>query len=317
MPQTPEADHINYPLEVGRPGYIVTQATRRAIEQQQYLPFRPSLIGVNYVEVTQELLYPPHKHTDYEIIFVQKGPYTCRLNKIPIETPESHALIVCPGDTHEVELHPGQSHQILHFRLLDPSSNTQAKIPILSPTSNPVHQIIPTPSKTFYRLLESIRHEQDHQHPYSTQIQDSLLQTLFWLMLTQLSPRALSHPFKQQSADQSFIQRLFTLIEKNLHRKLSVTEIASQLNISRSSFAKRCKQLLGDPPSRVFASAKIRHAALLLSQPDVSVKEVSYQLGFQNQYHFSRVFKSIVGYPPSEVSFRASSPELPDGDSWD
>jgi len=317
MPQPPEADHINYPLEVGRPGYIVTQATRRAIEQQQYLPFRPSLVGINHIEVTKELSYPPHKHTDYEIIFVQKGPYTCCLNNIPIETPEAHALIVCPGDTHEVELHSGQNHQILHFRLLDPSSNTAAKIPILSPTASPTQQIFPTPSETFSRLLENIQDEQERQEPYSTQIQDSLLQTLFWRMLTQLPPRALAQPFQQQSADQSFMQRFFSLIEENIHQKLSVRDIASQLKMGRSSLAKRCQQLLGDPPSKVFASAKIRHAALLLSQPDVSVKEVSYQLGFQNQYHFSRVFKSIMGYPPSEARHRTSNPELANGHSRD
>ncbi|NEQ69004.1 MAG: AraC family transcriptional regulator [Symploca sp. SIO2D2] len=307
MSQTPNADHINYPLEVGTPGYIVTQATRRAIEQQRYLPFRPSLVGVNYVEVTQTVSYTPHQHVDYEIIFVRKGPYHCRLNRTQVEVSADRALIVCPGDTHEVELHPGQSHQILHFRLLNPSSDTQAKIPILSPSASPHQKVFYAPSELFTRLLDSIQNEQDRQQPFSTQIQDSLLQTLFWRVLNQLDPRTLSQPFQQQSSDQLFLQRLYALIERNIHKKLSVSEIAEELKIGRSSLAKRCQHLLGEAPSKIFASSKIRHAALLLSQPDVSVKEVSYRLGFQNQYHFSRVFKSIMGYPPSEARNRGSN----------
>jgi len=312
MPPTLEADHINYPLEVRTPGYIVTASTRRAIEQQRYLPFRPSLVGINHVKVTRPISYPPHVHADYEIVFVEAGPYHCRLNQHPVEVAAGEALIISPDDTHEVELRAGQNHQILHFQLLDPSTNAPAPVPILAPTSSPVANVFEAPGAMFGPLLQSIRDEQDQQAPFSTQIQDSLLQTLFWRALNQLDPGTLSASFQQQSADQSFIQKLFAVIEANMHRKLVITEVARDLNMGRSSLTKRCQSLLGAPPSKIFARAKISHAALLLSQPETSVKEVSYQLGFQNQYHFSRVFKSVMGYPPSAARHQSSETADPD-----
>jgi AraC-like DNA-binding protein len=36
----------------------------------------------------------------------------------------------------------------------------------------------------------------------------------------------------------------------------------------------------------------------------MSVKEVSYRLGFSNPYHFSRVYKQVLGCPPSAEKMR-------------
>jgi len=38
----------------------------------------------------------------------------------------------------------------------------------------------------------------------------------------------------------------------------------------------------------------------LLEQGDLSVKEVAYRLGFEDQYHFSRLFKKKTGIAPSQ-----------------
>ncbi|MEO5958090.1 MAG: helix-turn-helix domain-containing protein [Opitutaceae bacterium] len=43
----------------------------------------------------------------------------------------------------------------------------------------------------------------------------------------------------------------------------------------------------------------MEYAARALRQSEVPIKEISHRLGFQNQYHFSRVFRRYLGSPPS------------------
>ena len=48
-----------------------------------------------------------------------------------------------------------------------------------------------------------------------------------------------------------------------------------------------------------YRNIRVKKAASLLEQTDRPVKEISYQLGFKNPYHFSRAFKQVLGQPPS------------------
>jgi AraC family transcriptional regulator, arabinose operon regulatory protein len=43
----------------------------------------------------------------------------------------------------------------------------------------------------------------------------------------------------------------------------------------------------------------MEYAAYAVRQSDVPIKEISHRLGFQNQYHFSRVFRRYLGSAPT------------------
>jgi AraC-like DNA-binding protein len=54
---------------------------------------------------------------------------------------------------------------------------------------------------------------------------------------------------------------------------------------------KRCRDVLGRAAARAFLRCRMEFAAPSLRQSEIPIKEISHGLGFQNQYHFPRVFR--------------------------
>jgi transcriptional regulator GlxA family with amidase domain len=56
----------------------------------------------------------------------------------------------------------------------------------------------------------------------------------------------------------------------------------------------------GVAPHKYFMELKIMRAKELLLATDKSIKEISFELGFQSIHYFSRIFKNKTGVSPSE-----------------
>jgi AraC-like DNA-binding protein len=65
------------------------------------------------------------------------------------------------------------------------------------------------------------------------------------------------------------------------------------------------KKYTGVPPVQYHMDLKVLRAKEMLLYSEKSIKEISYELGFQSIYYFSRVFKNKLGFSPSE--FRKSA----------
>jgi AraC-like DNA-binding protein len=55
---------------------------------------------------------------------------------------------------------------------------------------------------------------------------------------------------------------------------------------------------VGTPPMKYFMRLKMKKACFLLESSSLKVKEIGKQLGFENEYYFSRAFKMCVGTSP-------------------
>jgi AraC-like DNA-binding protein len=65
-------------------------------------------------------------------------------------------------------------------------------------------------------------------------------------------------------------------------------------------FARLFREHAGQTPSQFLARLRMHHAARLLQQSDLTVKAVGCAVGFEDPYHFSRVFKQIHGVAPRD-----------------
>ncbi len=86
-------------------------------------------------------------------------------------------------------------------------------------------------------------------------------------------------------------------IRQNLHRKLSLEQIAKMAYLSKSNFFKLFKQELGLSPNEFITRERIGQAKQLLKLQK-SVKEVAYQTGFADANYFIKTFKAMVGLTP-------------------
>ncbi len=78
----------------------------------------------------------------------------------------------------------------------------------------------------------------------------------------------------------------------------TVSSLAKQASMSRSSFAARFTQLVGVPPLRYLVNWRMNKAVELLHDEQLTVKEIAVQVGYASEVVFSQVFKRWSGYPP-------------------
>jgi len=87
----------------------------------------------------------------------------------------------------------------------------------------------------------------------------------------------------------------------NVHRNISMTDVATKLGVSPSYVHRILRAALGSPPMEYYTNLKIEEAKHLIElYPDRMLKDIAKSLGFQDQHYFSRVFKSHVSLSPVE-----------------
>ncbi len=91
-------------------------------------------------------------------------------------------------------------------------------------------------------------------------------------------------------------------IRQNLASDFDLNALAQKHHVSYSYFRKMFKKYTGVSPGQYHLQLRIIRAKELLVSTDKSIKEISYELGFQSIFYFSNMFKAKTGTTPS--SFR-------------
>jgi AraC-like DNA-binding protein len=94
---------------------------------------------------------------------------------------------------------------------------------------------------------------------------------------------------------------VFTIVDfltKNLDKTLKSEDIAKEFNYSSSYLFNLFKKRTGYSLIHFFNLKKIQKACEYLNYTDLSVKEISYRMGFQDPLYFSRLFKRYMGISP-------------------
>lgn len=80
--------------------------------------------------------------------------------------------------------------------------------------------------------------------------------------------------------------------------------IAGCVNYSASHFGQIFLKKTGHSPLNYFNQLKIQKACQMLDFSDMKIKEIANELGFYDQYHFSKTFFKITGENPSQYKKR-------------
>ena len=106
------------------------------------------------------------------------------------------------------------------------------------------------------------------------------------------------------NADEQFMIKLNEMIDQNLSQPdLDVKFLTAQMAMSRTSLYNKIKELTGMGANDYINRRRIDKAIILLTQSDMSITEISEQVGFTYQRYFSTLFKEMKGMTPSH--FRA------------
>lgn len=90
------------------------------------------------------------------------------------------------------------------------------------------------------------------------------------------------------------------LLNARLDGEVSLTELASACDLSRSHFARAFRRTTGLPPHRWLLAQRVERAKDLLLHSPLSLAEIALNCGFADQSHMTRVFTGTVGASPGE-----------------
>ena len=126
---------------------------------------------------------------------------------------------------------------------------------------------------------------------------DSLMRTL----LIKLGDTGYSRGASQQSADPHYaaLTDLRAKIYRNPQQKWNVETMAADVNMSRSYFQHIYREFFGVSCISDVIASKIEKAKELLTETSCTVSQAAAMCGYENEEHFMRQFKKLVGVTPT------------------
>jgi len=101
------------------------------------------------------------------------------------------------------------------------------------------------------------------------------------------------------------IGRTLSGIHRHPERSVSVNFVAAEAGMSRSAYAARFAELVGEPPMRYATRWRMNMTMAWLREEESSVSEVAYRLNYRSDAAFSRAVKRVTGVSPGAVRRRA------------
>ncbi len=155
-------------------------------------------------------------------------------------------------------------------------------------------------------VLEDIVREGQRSGPLAERIGIALLE----LLLLKIEEAAALAPQASEPAREAFL-RCKALIDARAESLSTLDEIASAAGVEASSVCRWFRRFQGSSPYQYLLRRKMNLAAEHLIENGGLVKEAAERVGFDDPYHFSRVFKSVHGVAPRQL-LHATTRRTPD-----
>lgn len=246
-----------------------------------------------------------HSHDFLEIAFMMSGSGYYRIDGSIVPVEEGDVLILNPGVMHQGLLKDKQTVVteffvgISDFHIKGMPEN-QFPLPEGSPI---VHTAGELQTKLF-KLCASMEVENSvcWEGRYYM-MKAYMMQMVLLLLKSQMKPREIKTGYAFESINRKYIvEQIVGYFEDHYAEKISLDTIAENMYLSPFYISKIFKSETGEAPIRHLINIRLQKALELLQQEGCSnIKEVACQVGYDDAYHFSKLFKKHFGFPPSEA----------------
>jgi AraC-like DNA-binding protein len=108
---------------------------------------------------------------------------------------------------------------------------------------------------------------------------------------------------KVKGNNDALMDRIMKSVNANMSNPdFDVEMLTQDVGISRAQLHRKMKEITGIPTSEFIRNLRLEQAARLIREKKVNITQVAYSVGFNNQTHFSTVFKKHFGMTPTEYA---------------
>jgi len=236
----------------------------------------------------------PHRHDYYELFFFQQGGGEHEIDFKPFQIESLSFQLVVPGRVHQMKRLPGSSGFVFlfaHDAIIESKAVSEFLLEqrAYSVEENEPHCIFDVEEADLIDriIADACKNQKD--------MSESILKhTLIGLCLR------MKDKMPAQTVETSSVYTKFRqLLVNNFKETRSVSEYAEELNLTPKSLNEVVKKSSGKTASEHIYKQVILEAKRLLLLGS-SVKEVGFELQFDDPAHFSKFFKNQVGISPAE-----------------
>jgi len=101
-----------------------------------------------------------------------------------------------------------------------------------------------------------------------------------------------------KNSENTIVNAVIDFLDNNLNKKYSLDDISLKFNYSKSSLYTKFKNKTGYSIMEFFNLKKTQKACEYLNYTDLSIKEISFKVGFDDPLYFSRIFKNFMAKSP-------------------
>ncbi|WP_159470338.1 AraC family transcriptional regulator [Dyadobacter sp. 3J3] len=246
----------------------------------------------------------PHKHNFYSVMWITKGNSKQHIDFKNYSISENTLFFISPGQLHLFEEWEDIEGFIILFTenfLLQifQDKNILFELSFLDNLyENPFLQLTKEDTNILQPIVDLI-YDESNRNEKSIDIIQALLLVLLRRIQKIFSPKTNQNKSKQQIV---IFKQFKKLVDLNFAKKLSVSDYASQLNISTNQLNTFVKATIGKTTTEIIQERIILEAQQLLQFSELTVSQIADQLGFEDSSYFARYFKKQIGLSP--IDFR-------------
>ena len=213
--------------------------------------------------------------------FVIKGVcHFCDFEAAPGE-----AFLISKGNVHSFFVEPGYEHFWIGF--------DGTKVPSLAALFD-----LNLNSHLHLRLLKTpVNLEQEYRNVFERGSGPDSENAVISLLTSTL---ALINNNSRQDQIGGYVNRAKNFMDHNYHRKITMDEVASHINISEKYMCRLFRQELQTTPLRYLLTIRMEHAKELLWGTDMRIRDIASTVGYPSQLAFSAAFSAYTGAAPTE-----------------
>lgn len=148
-------------------------------------------------------------------------------------------------------------------------------------------------------LFNHIKKEKTENHQFSQSIIKTYIQLILAICSKQKSGFENSSEINEKLPNKNAAE-FQKLLEGNFRKEKELSFYSDKLNIANNTLSKVIKKEFGKTPSQLMNERIILEAKKLLHLTYRSIKEIASDLGFDDEFYFSRYFKKSVGCSPKQ-----------------
>ena len=247
----------------------------------------------------QQKLLQPRRLTSYFIVLIDSGTITYKLDLKDITITDGDLLFAMPN---QIFVPPAKTENLNYFKILF-DENTLALLPQRFPfLVNPLNSQILTLDNTARERVRTVFEILNQMLHTENQLTDSeIILAYLNLLLSELNSAYFKNePLDMVNANLSKFVEFKLMVETHLTEQPSINTIAEKLALSTNSLYRLVKEHSGTSPKDFFTKRLMIEAQRKLRYSDLSVKELAYELGFNDPDYFSRLFKKSTGKSVSD-----------------